>query len=90
MTFSDFTDSRSCLFARTAIDMALYDLMGKAAKAPVCKLLGGRRLDQVPVAMSVYVDDPAVMAKDAAQKVNKGFKELKVKVGLKLQQHRDG
>lgn len=74
------------VFARTAIDMALYDLMGKAAKVPICRLLGGRRLSEVPVAMSVYVNEPKVMAKDAVQKVKRGYKELKLKVGLKLEQ----
>jgi len=57
------------VFARTAIDMALYDLMGKAAKVPVCRLLGGRCLDKVPVATVVYVNKPEVMAKDAALRV---------------------
>lgn len=74
------------VFARTAIDMALYDLMGKAASVPVCRLLGGRRLAEVPVAMSVYVNEPKIMAKDAIQKVKRGYKELKLKVGLKLEQ----
>jgi len=43
-------------------------------------------LSEVPVAMSVYVNEPKVMAKDAVQKVKRGYKELKLKVGLKLEQ----
>ena len=37
------------LVAITALDIALWDLMGKAAKQPCFRLLGGRTKAQIPV-----------------------------------------
>ena len=35
--------------AISAVDIALWDLLGKDAKQPVFRLLGGRTKDKIPV-----------------------------------------
>jgi len=53
----------AALHVISAIDMALWDVLGKATGRPVADLLGGRRVDAVPVyASEVNVHD--VLAAD--------------------------
>ncbi|MGH7848553.1 MAG: mandelate racemase/muconate lactonizing enzyme family protein, partial [Candidatus Binatia bacterium] len=39
-------------YCKAAIDMALYDVVGKALKVPAYQLLGGRYRERVPIAHS--------------------------------------
>jgi len=68
--------------AKAAVDIALYDIMGKALNVPVYKLLGGCFTDEIPIRASVGIDTPEKMAALAKSIVDKGFQGLKVKVGL--------
>ena len=43
-------------FARAAVEMALWDLNGRALGVPVHRLLGGRVRDRVPLSWSLAVD----------------------------------
>ena len=43
-------------FAVSAVDMALWDLKGKALGAPVCQLLGGQLHDRVTAMASIIFD----------------------------------
>ena len=45
-------------FARAAVEMALWDLNGRALGVPVHRLLGGRVRDRVPLSWSLAVADP--------------------------------
>jgi len=70
----------------SAIDIALWDLKGKALGAPIYQLLGGAFRDPVPCyASSVYWDSPAGAAQQARAFVSQGFKAFKVKVGLDVE-----
>jgi D-galactarolactone cycloisomerase len=67
----------------SAVDIALWDLKGKALGAPVYELLGGAFRDPVPVyASSIYWGRPEECARAARDFVDQGFKAVKVKVGL--------
>lgn len=67
--------------AKAAIDMALYDLYGKHYKIPLYKLFGGAR--KVVISdITVSVNSPEEMARDAADYVRAGYKTLKTKVGM--------
>jgi D-galactarolactone cycloisomerase len=67
----------------SAVDIALWDIKGKAFGAPVYELLGGAFHDPVPVyASSVYWAPPEEAARQARAFVDDGFKAFKVKVGL--------
>jgi L-alanine-DL-glutamate epimerase-like enolase superfamily enzyme len=66
--------------AKAAIDIALYDIMGKVAGAPLYKILGGVSA-KVETDMTVLIDKPSVMAQRAKEIVAQGFRFLKVKTG---------
>jgi L-alanine-DL-glutamate epimerase-like enolase superfamily enzyme len=67
--------------AKASIDMALHDILGKTARRPLFMLMGGYRTE-VFTDITLGIKPPEEMAKDAAKAVGKGFKALKVKVGV--------
>ncbi|HBF76326.1 MAG TPA: dipeptide epimerase, partial [Clostridiaceae bacterium] len=66
--------------AKAAADMALWDLYGQLYKIPVYKLLGGSRNNLV-TDITISVNDPEEMARDAINAVKRGYDTLKIKVG---------
>ena len=66
--------------AKAAADMALWDLYGQLYKLPVYKLLGGAR-KQLVTDITISVNAPEEMARDAATAIARGYDCLKVKVG---------
>lgn len=66
--------------ARAAADMALWDLYGQLYKIPVYKLLGGAR-SEIITDITISVNDPEEMQRDAIAAVKRGYDCLKVKVG---------
>ena len=71
--------------AKAAFDMAVFDIVGKKAKKPVSMLLGGYR-NEVFTDLTLSIKSPRQMAKDSVRAVRKGFKALKVKVGVNPKQ----
>jgi L-alanine-DL-glutamate epimerase-like enolase superfamily enzyme len=69
------------LAAKAAVDMALHDILGKTARKPLFMLMGGYRTE-VLTDITLGIKSPKEMAEDAVKAVNKGFKALKVKVGV--------
>jgi muconate cycloisomerase len=69
-------------FTKSGIEMALWDLLGKAAGRPVYKLLGGAVRPFVPTKFSVSGQPPEAAARIAAWAVEQGFRAMKVKVGI--------
>lgn len=65
---------------KAAVEMALYDLYGKALGAPLYRLLGGAK-QSLMTNLTISVDTPDKMAADAAEAVRRGFRVLKVKLG---------
>ncbi|WP_293009787.1 dipeptide epimerase, partial [Oscillibacter sp. UBA6647] len=66
--------------AKAAMDMALWDLYGQLYKIPVYKLMGGARKNIV-TDITISVNDPEEMARDARNAIERGYDCLKVKVG---------
>jgi len=64
--------------AKTAIDIALHDLIGKLLNIPVHSLFGLPTVSQ-HTSMTIGIDEPEVMAKRALE--YKDFKYLKIKLG---------
>lgn len=66
------------------VDIALWDLKGKALGVPLYRLLGGYR-DSVPVYVSTayYQENqtPDDVARQAAEAVERGFRAVKMRVG---------
>lgn len=75
---------QSCILkntsAKAAVDMALWDLYGQLHRIPVYKLLGGSR-SQIVTDITISVNDPEEMARDAMDAVARGYDCLKCKVG---------
>ncbi len=67
--------------AKAAIDLALHDILGKTVRKPLFMLMGGYR-KKVLTDITLGIKSPKEMAKDASEAVKKGFKTLKVKVGV--------
>ena len=65
---------------KAAIEIALWDLCGKLAGQPVCRLLGQYR-HSFETNRTVYLGQPATMAEKAREVVGEGYKVVKVKVG---------
>lgn len=68
-------------FTKAAVEMALWDIAGKAAHKPVYELLGGKVREFVPTKWSVSGVEPAKAADIARWAVAQGFRAMKVKVG---------
>lgn len=67
--------------AKAAADMALWDLYGKKYGIPVYKMWGASR-SKLITDITISVNAPEEMAKDAQNAVKRGYDTLKVKVGI--------
>ena len=68
----------------SGIDIACWDIMGKALGVPVCKLIGGRCRTTIEAYASDlhWREDPSDMARLAAGFVERGFRHVKTHVGV--------
>ncbi|MBI1845525.1 MAG: hypothetical protein HY294_15655 [Candidatus Rokubacteria bacterium] len=66
-------------FARAAVEMALWDLAGRALGVPVHRLLGGRVRDRVPLSWSLAVAGADAEVEEAKEKVAAGHRIFKIK-----------
>lgn len=69
-------------YAKAAIDMACYDIAGKAAGVPVWRLLGGQFRDRIEVAHSLGIMEVDRCIDEAVEAVNEGARTIKCKTGL--------
>lgn len=70
------------MVAISAIDIALWDLMGKSAKQPVYRLLGGRTKARIPVyASRLYSIELTELAAEARRYKDAGYKAMKLRFG---------
>jgi L-rhamnonate dehydratase len=70
------------MVAISAVDIALWDLLGKSARQPVYRLLGGRTKPRIPVYASRLYSTPLdELAAEAAKYKNQGFKAMKLRFG---------
>ncbi|MFZ7104703.1 MAG: mandelate racemase/muconate lactonizing enzyme family protein [Peptococcaceae bacterium] len=67
--------------AKAAVDIALYDLMGKYLGVPVYRLLGGLYRSEMPAFDLIGLVTPEEAARRAARQLAAGYQEFKVKVG---------
>lgn len=68
--------------AISAIDIAIWDLMGKATNKPVFKLLGGRTKEKIPCyASKLYRTDLKEMQEEAQSYLDQGFSAMKMRFG---------
>ena len=67
--------------AKTAIDVACWDLLGKAVGLPVCELLGGSTGVPMPVISSIHAGDPEDMRARVADHRSRGYRGHSLKIG---------
>lgn len=67
--------------AKSGIDLALHDLVGRALGVPVSALLGGSHRVRVPVAIEIAGGPPEDMAEACAAYVRRGARAFKPKIG---------
>jgi len=68
--------------AISAIDIAIWDLMGKLVSKPVFKLLGGRTKEKIPVYYSkLYSQSIEAMQEEAQSAVDAGHRAFKMRFG---------
>src|SRR5215472_9682624 len=70
------------MVAISAVDIALWDLLGKSAKQPVFRLLGGRTKQQIPVYASRLYSTPLdEVARESRRYKDEGYKAMKMRFG---------
>lgn len=62
----------------SGIDMALWDLLGKATGQPVGRLLGGRYRDRVMPYASLLMQEPAPLSDHLLKLKDRGFRAFKI------------
>jgi len=67
--------------AKTALDVACWDLFGKSVGLPVCDLLGGDTGYAMPIISSIYAGDPEDMRRRVAEHRAMGYLSHSIKVG---------
>ena len=68
-------------YAKSAIDLALWDITGKAAQMPLHAMLGGRRTVDMPLYHSITCIAPDAMAAIARDAQAQGITQFQVKLG---------
>lgn len=68
-------------YAKSAVDIALWDLTGKTASLPLYALLGGRCAVDLPLYHSVTCVEPEEMARIAKDAQAQGITQFQVKLG---------
>ena len=76
--------------ALSSVDIALWDILAKKAKLPLCQLVGGNCNTQIPVygygmmLQKKSVDELVELFKEEAKHIkSKNFKAMKMKIGLR-------
>ncbi|MEV0660982.1 mandelate racemase/muconate lactonizing enzyme family protein [Actinomadura luteofluorescens] len=68
--------------AKSAVDVALHDLLGRAAGVPLGVMWGQRRRETIDLGWIVSGRSPGEVAESVAEGCDLGFRAFKVKIGL--------
>ena len=68
-------------YVKSAIDMACWDLLGKATGRPVCDLFGGRQGESVELYRAISQRPADEMAENVAKYRDEGYRRFQLKVG---------
>jgi len=70
---------------KAGVNIALYDVLGKMANMPLFRLLGGYR-EKIATSVTIGLNPTDLMVKKAKQIVAEGFKFIKIKCGIDVEQ----
>jgi len=73
---------RAAVMALAAVEMAMWDALGKRLGAPLHAVWGGLWRDRTPASAYLFVNDPKRVAEDARRFLDLGFSTFKVKIGV--------
>ena len=74
--------SRRLMQTLSGINIALYDIIGKAINKPVYKILGGSQYKAIKTYMNgLYFNNDEKIKKITAEQIDRGFKAVKLKIG---------
>ncbi len=68
-------------YAKAAIDVACWDLLGQHCAQPVSSLLGGRHQDAIPAYAPIALRSPAEMVENVRGRQAEGFTRFQIKLG---------
>jgi L-alanine-DL-glutamate epimerase-like enolase superfamily enzyme len=68
-------------FAKTAVDVALHDVVAKSLDISVSKLIGGSYTDKIPLHWPIGIESPKAIGEDVQKGMKAGFKAIKMKIG---------
>lgn len=71
-------------YAKTGVDVAIWDLAAKSAGVPVSSLLGGAFRDRVKLFRVIGRDEPEAMVERLLEYRAEGFTQFQMKVGERL------
>lgn len=69
------------VYAKSALDIALWDITGQVAGLPLHALMGGRRQDTLPLYHSITCVEPDEMARIAREAQAAGITQFQAKLG---------
>jgi cis-L-3-hydroxyproline dehydratase len=68
-------------YVKSALDVACWDILGKASAKSVTTLLGGRYAEDFPLYRAISQDSPTAMAASVAKYRAEGYHKFQLKVG---------
>ncbi len=68
-------------YVKSAIDVACWDILGKATNQPVFTLLGGKLQNKIKLFKVISRDVPEIMQQKIIDYQDQGFKQFQMKVG---------
>ncbi|MHA1256759.1 MAG: mandelate racemase/muconate lactonizing enzyme family protein, partial [Promethearchaeota archaeon] len=72
--------------AKGLLDIACYDLMGKITGLPACCFMGGRNVDEIPLAALIPLGDSMLMRGLVRSYYKRGFRTFRLKLGRSIQE----
>jgi L-alanine-DL-glutamate epimerase-like enolase superfamily enzyme len=68
-------------YAKSALDIACWDVLGRATGRPVCDLLGGRQHDRFPLYVAIPLGGPEQMRDHVRELQRSGIHRFQLKLG---------
>lgn len=75
---------RAAVMATAALEMAMWDALGRRAGLPLHALWGGLWRDRIPASAYIFVSRPADVRDAAKRFLDAGFETFKIKIGVSM------